>query len=177
LEYSPEYTFAKKIKFNTDFIKNEGLQAFVRKIKQRKQSASISEALSAKTNRLLGDDEYNNLSAASMVTIGVNRYPSFRFPLDSPDTYSRLRDIEAPMLGACYLTEWTEGIENLYDIEKEILTYKDESSFIEQCQRLSEDFELRKKLKESGQLKALTKHCIPESIKAIKTTVYGADDR
>jgi hypothetical protein len=36
------------------------------------------------------------------VSLGVNRYPSLRFPLDQPDTYSRLRDIEAPMAGACY---------------------------------------------------------------------------
>jgi len=175
-EQSIPYTVADKIKFNTNFIRNEGLPAFSRKIKQRNQSINMSDALAAKTDRLLGDDEYNSLSAASMVTIGVNRYPSFRFPLDKPDTYSRLRDIEAPMLGACYLTEWTAGIEQLYDIEKEILTYKDEQSFIEQCHRLSGDAALRKQLKANGQLKALSEHSIPQSIKAIKEKFLCTND-
>ena len=59
------------------------------------------------------------------VCLGVNRYPSLRFPLDRPDTYSRLRDIEAPMAGACYLTEWTEGLDQLYEPGCEIETYRD----------------------------------------------------
>lgn len=171
---SLEYTFAKKIKFNTDFIKNEGLEAFVRKIKHRKRAAHVSGALETITNRLLGDDEYNSLSAASMVTIGINRYPSFKFPLDKPDTYSRLRDIEAPMLGACYLTEWTEGIEDLYDTEKEILTYKDDVSFIEQCRRLMRDPMLRKQLKKNGQLRALSGHTVSRSIEAIRIKIFDA---
>jgi hypothetical protein len=56
---------------------------------------------------------------------------SYIIPIDQPNTYSRLRDIEAPMLGACYLTEQTEGLECLYDIGNEIEIYKDPESFIE----------------------------------------------
>ena len=28
------------------------------------------------------------------------------------------------MLGACYLTEWTEGLEHMYELGKEIETYR-----------------------------------------------------
>ena len=34
-----------------------------------------------------------------------------------------MRDIEAPMLSACYLTQWTEGLEDLYELGEEIETY------------------------------------------------------
>ena len=70
------------------------------------------------------DLEYVEITQQSMITLGVNRYPSFRYPLNKPDTYSRLRDLEAPMLGACYLTEWTEGLDDLYELGTEIETYK-----------------------------------------------------
>ena len=73
------------------------------------------------------------------ITLGVNRYPSFRFPATRPDTYSRLRDIEAPMLGACYLTEWTEGLDQLYDLELEIATYRSAEDMVEKLAELGAD--------------------------------------
>jgi spore maturation protein CgeB len=104
-----------------------------------------------------------------MITLGINRYPSFRFPLVKPDTYSRLRDIEAPMLGACYLTEWTEGIDELYDTQNEIAVYRNEAELINKIAELRADHDTRKKLKANGQKRALEKHSIPASLAKIKS--------
>ena len=102
-----------------------------------------------------------------MVTLGVNRYPSFKFPVEEPDTYSRLRDIEAPALGACYLTEWTEGIEQLYDPDKEIVVYRSADELINKAQQLIKDAGKRQQLKKNGQKRALNDHTVPKSLEKI----------
>src|SRR5690606_7883114 len=107
---------------------------------------------------------YIEKTRSSMITLGVNRFPSFHFSRNKPGTYSRLRDIEAPMLGACYLTEWTAGIEQLYDIQKEILTYNNSETLYEQIQRLRKDSTLRKHIRKQGQWRALRTHSIPETL-------------
>ena len=109
-------------------------------------------------------DQYNELTSRSMITVGINRYPSFHFPFDQPDSYSRLRDIEAPMLGACYLTEWTEGIDELYIPGNEIETYRNADEFIEKVKALQGDHKKRKSLKINGQKRALETHSILSSL-------------
>lgn len=149
------------------FISHQGLMAYMHKIAQRNTDTALSEALIAKVKGLIDFDIYNKLTAESMITLGVNRYPSFRFPLNRPDTYSRLRDIEAPMLGTCYLTEYTQGLEELYDIGKEIAVYKDADDLIEKVDELKKNNALRKTLRSEGQKRALTDHTIPQSLNKI----------
>src|SRR5262249_25122323 len=43
----------------------------------------------------------------------------------------RLRDFEAPMCGACYLTGHSDEIEQFYEIGREIDTYRTEGRLIE----------------------------------------------
>ncbi len=106
-----------------------------------------------------------------MITLGINRYPSFHFPISKPDSYSRLRDIEAPMLGACYLTEWTDGIEELYDTENEIAVYKNTDELIMKIKELEADVNKRRALKINGQKRALSTHTIPDSLNNIKCSL------
>nr|WP_294794360.1 glycosyltransferase [uncultured Mucilaginibacter sp.] len=149
------------------FISHQGLMAYMHKIAQRNTDTAPSEALKAKAKGPIDFDTYNKLTTESMITVGVNRYPSFRFPLNRPNTYSRLRDIEAPMLGACYLTEYTQGLEELYDIGKEIAVYKDADDLIEKVDELKKNSTLRKTLRSEGQKRALTNHTIPQSLNKI----------
>jgi Glycosyl transferases group 1 len=161
---APGYNLSKKIRFNLDFIAQQGLTAYRRKMQQRNMDTAISTALSAKIHEAPAFEQYNQLTAESMITLGVNRYPSFSYPLVKPDSYSRLRDIEAPMLGACYLAEYTEGIENLYDTENEIAVYKNAEALITIAKELQADPHKRKKLKVNGQKRALNDHSIPVSL-------------
>jgi len=163
----PNYSAIKKTLNQFTFLYEYGPMAYMRKMAQRDILTTVSSALAAKVNGIINFDMYNKLTAESMITVGVNRYPSFRFPLNKPDTYSRLRDIEAPMLGACYLTEYTDGLEELYDIDKEIAVYKNADEFMEKVDMLSGNSSLRKKLRSSGQKRALTDHSIPQSINKI----------
>jgi hypothetical protein len=161
-----DYTFNKKLLNQYYFIKKNGVIPYLRKLNSYK-TAAISPRLASKISGQVNFEDYCKLTAQSTVTLGVNRYPSFHFSINQPNTYSRLRDIEAPMLGACYLTEWTEGIEQLYDIENEINTYKNEDELITRINGLQNNAAKRKQLKINGQKRALQNHSIPQSISKI----------
>ncbi len=103
----------------------------------------------------------------SRVCLGVNRFPSLRFPLDRPGAYSRLRDIEAPMTGACYLTEWAPGLDQLYDPGREIEVYRDAAELVEKCRALDRDPARRAALRAAGQRRALTDHTIARTLERI----------
>jgi hypothetical protein len=157
-------TIEQKISSNLTFIKSFGILAWVRKIQQRHSDTGACSVLIRKIHPSPLSEQYNSLTSQSMITLGVNRYPSFRYPFAEPDTYSRLRDIEAPMLGACYLTEWTEGINDLYDLDNEINVYKTPTELISQVKGLKADPSQRQTLRINGQKKALSKHSIPASL-------------
>lgn len=165
------YSVYDRFFYQLKFLKQQGTKAYRNKIKNRSYNYNSTPALLAKCNGGYQFDEYSVLTAESMITIGVNRYPSFHFPLLNPDTYSRLRDIEAPMLGACYLTEWAPGLDELYDIEKEIAVYRTAAELAEKARELLADPAKRKSLRVNGQMKALTAHSVPQSINKIKCTL------
>ena len=157
----------EKILNQFHFLYKNGLKPYIRKVMQSGNTPGVSSILRQKIGKKLTFDDYTSLTAQSMITMGINRYPSYNYPFNAPNTYSRLRDIEAPMLGACYLTEWTPGIEDLYDIDNEINTYKSDADFIERSKHLLSDQNKRESLRANAQKKALTTHCIPGSLNKI----------
>ena len=115
---------------------------------------------------LTGED-YFSATRESQIVIGINRYPSFRHPFARPGRYSRLRDIEAPMLGACYLTEQAPGLEDLYDLGAEIETYGDAVELVEKATQLQREPARRASLRRLGQRRALTDHTLARSLQRI----------
>jgi hypothetical protein len=163
-------TLTKRLQNQFSFVKQYGLNAYNNKLRNRSYSYETDDSILGKYKGDHQIEEYKVLTAASMITVGINRYPSFHFPIDRPDTYSRLRDIEAPMLGACYLTEWTEGIEEMYEPQVEIALYHNAEDFVEQVKELISDHKKRNMLKVNGQKRALSEHTIPTSLnKLIRT--------
>jgi hypothetical protein len=116
----------------------------------------------------ISGDDYVRMTQQSEVTIGVNRYPSFRYSFQNPDTYSRLRDIEAPMMGACYLTEWTKGLDQRYEIGADIETYRTAEDLVYKINQLKENPEKRKELRCNSQKRALKNYSISSTLSIIK---------
>ena len=87
--------------------------------------------------------------------------------LHRPLIYSRLRDIEAPMLGACYLTEWAPGLDQLYELGREIEVYRDADELAGKIQMLARDATQRHELRAAGQRRALNDHCIAHTLARI----------
>jgi len=116
----------------------------------------------------VSDAEYVRISREARVTLGVNRVPTHTHSLHHPLAYSRLRDIEAPMLGACYLTEWTAGLEQMYEVGKDIEVYRTDAELAEKLGGLLKDADRRKSLRLSGQRQALSAHSIGTTIRRIQ---------
>lgn len=112
-------------------------------------------------------DDYWRVLRESAVCLGVNRFPSLRFPFDRPGAYSRLRDLEAPMAGACYLTEWTEGLDALYEPGREIETYRTPAELAAKARELTADAPRRARLRAAGQRRALAEHGIASTLEKI----------
>lgn len=117
-------------------------------------------------------DNYIRLSRESYVTLGINRVPTFNTFSKNILTYSRLRDLEAPMLGACYLTEYTAGLPHLYEPGIDIETYANASELLYKSKELAASKTRRKELRLKGQQKALNVHTIPQSLQKIKARLF-----
>ncbi|ALF54339.1 hypothetical protein ACX27_18220 [Nostoc piscinale CENA21] len=149
------------------FISHQGTLAWLRKLKSKSIPRIANDTFTNFVKQPPNADEYTAIIQQSIITLGINRYPSYRYPFYKPDTYSRMRDIEAPMMGACYLTEWTEGLEHLYELGEEIETYRNVDDMVEKIQYLIKSPDVRQKLRYNGQKRALSEHTVPHSISKI----------
>jgi hypothetical protein len=121
----------------------------------------------SRRGKSISAEDYVRLTRESPIVLGVSRVPSALRPLRYPMKYSRLRDIEAPMLGACYLTEHTEGVAALYEVGKEIETYNSADELAYKLKDLLGDPKKRANLRSAGQKKALREHSIAASLSKI----------
>ncbi|MDN3584422.1 glycosyltransferase [Mucilaginibacter flavus] len=117
-------------------------------------------------------EEYISLTRNSNIVLGINRVPIYREFGRTSLVYSRLRDIEAPMIGACYLTEYTPGLKGLYELGKEIETYTNAEELTAQCREIGSSASRRMALRKLGQQKALTSLSIPQSLQKIMERLF-----
>ncbi|TSJ35974.1 glycosyltransferase family 1 protein [Mucilaginibacter corticis] len=118
-------------------------------------------------------DGYMDLTRNSNIMLGINRVPVFNEFGQRSTVYSRLRDLEAPMLGACYLTEHTAGLKSLYEVGKEIETYSDTDELMARCLELLGSSSRRMALRKLGQEKALTFLSIPQTLGKITQVLFS----
>jgi hypothetical protein len=111
--------------------------------------------------------EYARITREATVTIGVSRVPTAHARNRKPLAYSRLRDLEAPMLGACYLTEWTLGVESLFELGTDIETYRTADELRDKLAELTRSPTRRSALRQSAQRRALAEHSVGRSLERI----------
>lgn len=148
-------------------IRDQGIAAWARKTAYRWRTPVPDATFVQAARPAVFGSDYVAVTQQSTITLGVNRYPSFHHPFRRPDTYSRLRDIEAPMLGACYLTEWTAGLDQMYELGTEIETYRDAEELIGKVRMLEAEPARRRLLRQRGQARALAEHTVGASIATI----------
>ncbi len=68
------------------------------------------------------------------------------------------RDFEVPMSGGLYLTQDNPELSLVYDIGKEIVTYKDASDCVNKIKWLLANPDKAEKIRKSGELSAISKH-------------------
>ena len=153
-------------------VRAQGVVALFRKLENRLRPLEPPPVPTARVRPAVFGSEYLQVMREAAVTIGVNRVPTARASNHRPLTYSRLRDLEAPMVGACYLTEWTAGLSELYELGTEIETYKTPEELAAKVEELKRDALRRRGLRERGQRRAL-EHSVARSLKRIAQQLIG----
>jgi hypothetical protein len=160
-------SLAAIVKNQATFVEREGWLGLAFKLEERAIARPPEQLFAQAVRPAPARGEYEAVLQQSMITIGINRYPSYRRPFGRPGSYSRLRDIEAPMLGACYLTEWTEGLDDLYEIGSEIEVFHDVAELVEKIAMLRGDPGRRRSLREAGQRRALAQYTVHRTMDRI----------
>jgi hypothetical protein len=149
------------------FLRRHGLRSFAMRATYQLHRPRPREWIQRCWQPAADHADYVRITRESPVVVGITRYPGFRHPFRRPGHYSRLRDLEAPMLGACYLVEQAPGLADLYDLGTEVLTFNSAAELVAQADRLQRDPALRRSLRERGQHRALADHTIAQSLRKI----------
>ncbi len=158
-----ENILSNKFSNQINFIKKHGFNSFLNKIAYKYFESSESILSEGKLNQ----EDFFNFSRASQVTIGLSSVVNYNFSPFNPLKYSRLRDIEVPMLGGCYLVESNPDLNNLYDINNDVLTFEGIDDFNVKFNELLKYPELRFKLRLNGQRRAIEELNISVSLSKI----------
>ncbi len=149
-------------------VRGHGLRSLLTKIEGRLRPLHPPSIRESQIRAPRFDADYFRVTREAAVTIGVNRVATATSPPRRPLVYSRLRDIEAPMLGACYLTEWTAGLEGMYDLGAEIETYRTAEELTGKLGELLQDRSRRHAMRERAQRRALADHSVARSMGRIQ---------
>ncbi len=156
----------RTIKNQIQLVGNYGFKSLINKLKKNKQ-VEISDNLKSKIHTSVTQNKYFELLKHSKIVLGLNRFDSIDHTDNNPNKYSRLRDIEAPMLGACYITEYVNGLEEFYDINNDILVFNDSNELVDKLHYLLGNKSLREKFRSNAQKKAIQSLSIPNSLSKI----------
>lgn len=150
------------------FISEHGARGFAQKLADKiRPPEAVTFDFSGQVREDCKGDDYWRVLRECSVCLGVNRYRKPRWPDKQPACYSRLRDIEAPMAGAAYLTEYAPGIEELYDVGREIEVYRNEAELAAITAELETSESRRRRLRAAGQRRALGEHTIERTLEKI----------
>ena len=99
----------------------------------------------------------NEIYSLSSITIGIN--DQFNPHLQNSMTiYTKLRDFEATMAGACYLTQKTPDNTNFFEEGKEIMTYTTLEELIDKIKFLQKHDQIRTQLRNNSRKRSLLEH-------------------
>ncbi len=150
-----------------DVVRRFGVAGLITKVYTRLRPLTPRAIDPQHVSATLWGDEYVRVTREARVTLGVNRAESPMHTPRRPLVYSRLRDIEAPMFGACYLTEWAPDIPHLYEAGTEVETWRDAMELKDKLSALLMDPVRRGTMRRLAQARALNDHSIPRTIEKI----------
>ncbi|MHB9094566.1 MAG: CgeB family protein [Eubacteriales bacterium] len=88
-----------------------------------------------------------------------NSKATFNSHIDiSPRFASNMRLFEAAGVGACLVTDWKENIHELFEIDKEVITYKSAEECVEKVKWLIDHDAAREAIAKAGQTRAMKDH-------------------
>lgn len=104
------------------------------------------------------DDEMIKKYSESKISLGFLEVFDAHNPAAIVKQHLHLREFEAPMSGALYLTGWCEEINEFYEPEKEILTYRNEHEMVDKIRFYLGHPEQAEIIRVAGRERALRDH-------------------
>lgn len=164
--------FRRMLRNQAEILQHQGAGALITKLDNKLHWQDAPPIPQGRVRGAVSAGECIRITREATVTVGVSRVSTPLQPDRRPLRYSRLRDIEAPMLGACYLTEWTEGVERLYELGAEIETYRTPEEMVAKLAELSGDSRRRNAMRERAQRRALSDYSVPRTLKRISEMLF-----
>lgn len=115
---------------------------------------------------------YNELFGRSSVCLGIN---GVFHPERGMYTYTKLRDFEATMAGACYITEKTPEVPELFEDGVEIMLYESTGELVDKAKYLLANPALRRRMRLAARARALAEHTWEHRFKMVFQRL-GLDD-
>ena len=139
--------------FDVSFIgKKYGRRiAFIKKL--RKLGIKITAFGNGWGNGPLSDKDVIKLYSKSRINLGFAN-----IGYSKRSMCLKLRDFEVPMSGNLYLTQDNPELALVYDVDKEIVTYKDENDCAKKVKWLLNNPEQAEKIRKAGRKRALKDH-------------------
>ena len=154
-----------------DLISKEGIESLMWKLTYAIQPKISDQKFSPYTRNRPDAKGYVTITQQSKVVLGINRYPSIRSPFWKPPTFIRLRDLEAPAMGACYLTEYSSGLEQWFELGKDIETYRTAEEMVEKIKELDKNPQKRQRMRYAAQQRVFSELMLDKTLSLINAAL------
>jgi hypothetical protein len=106
----------------------------------------------------VSDDEVIGLYSSSHVSLGFLEVFDQHDPSKPVLQHLHLREFEAPMSGALYLTNYSDELAEFFEPDKEVLVWRNRQELLEKTQYYSEHPEIGDRIRSAGRKRALACH-------------------
>jgi hypothetical protein len=106
----------------------------------------------------VGDDEVIELYSSSCVSLGFLEVFDGHDPSRPVVRHLRLREFEAPMSGALYLTNYSDELAELFEPDTEVLVWRDRHELLEKVRYYTAHPEAGEPIRRAGRERALACH-------------------
>jgi Uncharacterized protein conserved in bacteria len=115
----------------------------------------------------ISDDEVISLYSSSQVSLGFMEVFDQHDPSRSVLQHLHLREFEAPMSGALYLTNYSDELAEFFEPDKEVLVWRNQHELLEKTQYYVEHPEAGDEIRAAGRKRALACHSYEQRFKQL----------
>jgi spore maturation protein CgeB len=119
----------------------------------------------------LSDEDMILLYSKSQISLGFLEVYNEHNPAAIVKQHLHLRDFEAPMCGALYITGFCEELTEFYEPDKEVLVYHSENELLDKLRYYLKHESQAEKVREAGHIRALTCHTYQHRYEQLFATI------
>ena len=106
----------------------------------------------------VSDDDLVRLYSRSAISLGVLEVHEHHDPSRPVARHLHLREFEAPMSGALYVTGYMPELETMFEPDREVVTYRNEAELLAKVTRLLREPAEAEAIRVAGRKRALAEH-------------------